>query len=82
MQSNPSAWITAAAIECHSLRGRRRSFYVSVCHSADFDAGALAGTSLVVWTVILIDDYGVLNVVHDKVLEHNVAHVPLAGPSP
>lgn len=82
LQSDPSAWITAAAIERHRLRRCRRPFYVSVCHSADLHPGALAGASLAVRTVILIDDYGVLNVVHDEVLEQNVPRVPIAGPCP
>jgi hypothetical protein len=42
----------------------------------------LGRATLVVGAIILVDDYGVVDVVHNNVLEENVPNKPVAGPGP
>lgn len=42
----------------------------------------LTRTTLIAGTVILIDDDGVFNIVHDDVFEDNVFHKPIAWSRP
>jgi len=42
----------------------------------------LSRTTLIVGTVILIDDDGILNIVHHDVLKQNVLDEAITGPGP
>jgi hypothetical protein len=42
----------------------------------------LTRTTLIVGTVILINDDGILNIVHYNVLKQNIPYVTVAGPGP
>lgn len=39
-------------------------------------------TTLVTGAVLLIDDDGVVDIIHDQILEHNISSIPIAGSGP
>lgn len=42
----------------------------------------LGWTALIVGAIILVDEDGILNVFHGKILEQYVSHKPITGPRP
>lgn len=69
VQPNPGAWEFGAAIEFDSHFSCGCAVDVLVGDVADFDPRYLTGAAFVAWAVVLVDNDGVLHILHHCVLE-------------